>query len=133
MHASPPERILEQARTILRRKHYAFKTEKTYVAWIRRFIVFHRQRHPAHMGRPEIEAFLNDLAIRQRVSASTQNQALNALLFLYKVVLEKPVEFPIDSVRARRTKHVPTVLSREEVQRVLGCMSGMNKLMAQLM
>jgi len=133
MQTSPLERIVEQTRTILRRRHYAFKTEKSYVAWIRRFIIFHRQRHPVHMGRPEIEAYLNHLAVRERVSASTQNQALNALLFLYKVVLEKPVEFPIDSVRARRTKHVPTVLAREEVQQVLGCMSGRYKLMAQLM
>ena len=133
MDSSPSEKLLDRTRAILRRKLYAHSTELQYLSWIRRFILFNGKRHPVHMGRSEIEAFLTHLAIDQHVSASTQNQALNAILFLYRTVLERPLEFPIDSVRAQRPIHVPTVLSRAEVRRVLSCLTGPPQLMAQLL
>jgi integron integrase len=132
-HSSPAEKLVYRTRRIMRRKHYSYHTEKRYVSWIRRFIRFHSNRHPVHMGRAEIEAFLTHLAVKDRVAASTQNQALSAILFLYRTVLDRPLDFPIDAVRARRSRNVPTVLSREEVYRVLGCLSGRHKLMAQLL
>jgi integron integrase len=130
-HHSP--RLLDQVRFTLRRKHYSYRTERAYLDWIRRFILFHHKRHPSHLGRPEVEAFLTDLAVTQHVAASTQNQALNALAFLYKVVLEQPLDFPLDAVRARRPKRLPTVLGKDEVLAVLGCMDGTLQLIAQLL
>lgn len=131
--SSPAEKLVYRTRRIMRRKHYSYQTEKRYVSWIRRFIHFHSNRHPVHMGRAEIESFLTHLAVKDRVAASTQNQALSAILFLYRTVLDRPIEFPIDAVRARRPRTVPTVLSRDEVHRVLGCLSGRHKLMAKLL
>lgn len=87
-HSPKPRKLLEQARDVIRLKHYSCRTEQTYVAWIRRYILFHGKRHPVEMGVPEVEAFLTDLAVQGRVSASTQNQALSALLFLYRHVLK---------------------------------------------
>ena len=84
----PPKKLLDQVRDVIRMKHYAYRTEETYVQWIRRFILFHNKRHPKDMGTPEIEAVLTHLAVQGRVAASTQNQALNALLFLYRDVLK---------------------------------------------
>jgi len=78
------ENLIERTRHILRRKHYAYRTEQCCLAWIKRFILFHGKRHPAHMAKAEIEAFLTDLAAKEKVAAATQNQALNALLFLYR-------------------------------------------------
>jgi integron integrase len=127
------KKLLDQVRTILRRKHYAFSTEKSYIDWIRRFIRFHQLTHPREMGKLEIEAFLNHLALNKKVAASTQNQALNAIVFLYKVVLEKPFDFPIENIRARRSKRLPTVLTREEVKQVLDCLTGRYLLMTQLL
>jgi len=129
----PSEKLLERARRVLRLKHYAYRTEQRYLAWIRRFILFHSKRHPIHMGQAEIEAFLTHLAVKEKVAASTQNQALNALLFLYRQVLNLPVDFPLSSVRARRPKRVPTVLSKEEVQRLLPCVDGTYNIMAKLL
>ena len=129
----PSEKLLERARRVLRLKHYAYRTEQRYLAWIRRFILFHSKRHPIHMGQAEIEAFLTHLAVKEKVAASTQNQALNALLFLYRQVLNLPVDFPLSSVRARRPKRVPTVLSKEEVQRLLPCVEGTYNIMAKLL
>lgn len=131
--ASPSEKLLQQTRRIMRRKHYSYSTEKHYIAWIRRFIHFHSDRHPVHMGRRDIEAFLSHLAEKRRVAASTQNQALSALIFLYKTVLDKPLQFPIEAVRARRRKTVPTVLTREEVRRVLAALTGAHQLMGKLL
>jgi len=87
-----PEKLLDQMRRTIRLKHYSYHTEKQYIHWIRRFILFHNKQHPASMGRDEIEAFLTHLAIDRKVAASTQNQALHALLFLYKSVLEAPFD-----------------------------------------
>jgi len=84
-----PKKLLDQVRDDLRLKHYSLRTEEAYVSWIKRYILFHDKRHPAEMGAPEIEAFLTHLAVDQKVAASTQNQALSALLFVYRDVLEK--------------------------------------------
>jgi hypothetical protein len=127
-----PPRLLDQVRQVLRVRHYAIKTEQCYIEWIRRFILFHGKRHPRDMGAAELEQFLTDLAVRGHVSASTQNQALNALVFLYKQVLEIELE-RIEAVRARRPKRLPVVLSPQEVQRVLTKIEGVFLLMAQLL
>jgi integron integrase len=109
------------------------RTEDAYVAWVRRFILFHGKRHPGEMGSLEVVAFLSDLAVRGRVSASTQNQALAALLFLYRVVLGRELEGLDGSVRAPRPQRLPTVLSREEVRRVLAELPGVHRLVATLL
>jgi hypothetical protein len=127
-----PPRLLDQVRQVLRVRHYALTTEGCYVEWITRFILFHGKRHPRDMGAAEVEQFLTDLAVRGHVSASTQNQALNALVFLYKQVLEIELE-RIEAVRARRPKRLPVVLAPEEVQRVLAKMEGVFLLRGQLL
>ncbi|MBM3145477.1 MAG: integron integrase [Chloroflexi bacterium] len=129
----PPKKILDQTREAIRLKHYSIRTEETYVNWITRFILFHNKRHPREMGMPEINAFLTHLAVEQHVAASTQNQALSAILFLYRHVLDQELEGNLDSVRAKRPQHIPTVLSKEETLKVIGCMSGLHQLMAQLL
>jgi integron integrase len=113
-----PSPFLNRCHEILRVRHYSLRTEECYVNWIRRFILFHGKKHPAEMGAAEIEAFLTHLAVHGRVSASTQNQAFNALLFLYQQVLN--IELPrIDAVRAKRPERLPVVMSRSEVRQVL--------------
>jgi integron integrase len=113
--------------------HYSILTEDAYVHWIRRFILFHDKRHPREMGRPEVEAFLSHLAVERDVAASTQNQALAALLFLYKVVLEQPLRGDIDASRAKRPERLPVVLTRDEVRAVLDQLEGLHGLMARLL
>ena len=98
--AQRPKKLLEQMRDVLRTQHYAIRTENAYVDWAKRFILFHQKRHPAAMGRVEIEAFLTHLAVDRHIAASTQNQALSALLFLYKEVLRQEVG-SVDAVRAQ--------------------------------
>ena len=115
----PAKKLLNQVRETLRLRHYSRSTEKTYVFWIRRYILFHHQRHPLEMGEQEIEAFLSALAVKQKVAASTQNQAFNALLFLYRHVLDKELKASIQAVRARRPQRLPTVLSRQEARRII--------------
>ena len=127
------KRLLDQVRDRLRLKNYAYRTEKSYLYWIKQYILFHNKRHPNEMGGLEIEQFLTHLAVEKTVAASTQNQALSALLFLYREVLDLPLELTFQSVRARRPKHLPTVLSKTEVERVLRQMSGETLLMAQLL
>jgi integron integrase len=109
------------------------RTEDSYVAWIRRFILFHGKRHPDGMGSLEVIAFLSDLAVRRQVSASTQNQALSALLFLYRVVLGRELQGLDGTVRAARPQRLPVVLSRDEVRRVLGELAGVHRLVATLL
>lgn len=128
-----PKKLLDRVREAIRRKHYSKRTEQSYVAWIRRYILFHNKRHPQDMGREEIETFLTYLAINRKVAASTQNQAFSALLFLYRHVLSKDLDFPIDSVRAKRPKRLPTVLTKEEARKVIGYLSGTHQLMAKLL
>lgn len=128
-----PKKLLDQVRDAIRLKHYSSSTEHTYVLWIKRFILFHNKRHPNAMGGPEIEAFLTHLAVAQNVAASTQNQAFSALLFLYREVLRQEITTPIHALRAKRPKHLPTVLTRGEVSQVIAQLSGTHRLMAQLL
>ena len=114
-----PPRLLDRVRIALRIRHYSIRTEEAYVGWIRRFILFHDKRHPETMGAPEVVAFLSDLATRGEVSASTQNQALSAILFLYRVILEKELEGLDATVRAHAPRRLPVVLSRDDVRSVL--------------
>jgi integron integrase len=130
---SRPGELFEQVRTAIRAKHYSYRTEKTYLHWIRRYIVFHGKRHPALMGEAEIRAFLNDLAVRHRVAASTQNQALAAVLFLYGIVLKRDLPWVGDIVRAKRPSHLPVVLTRHEAQAILAQLDGMKRLMVSLL
>jgi len=126
-------KLLEQLRQALRSRHYSRRTEQTYCQWVKRFIYFHRVRHPAEMGEPEINAFLTHLAVKERVSASTQNQALSALLFLYRHVLKRKIGDLGEVIRARKPKHLPVVMTREEVKVVLSHLKGDRWLMASLM
>src|SRR5262249_59429607 len=112
---------------------YSRRTEEAYVAWIRRFILFHGKRHPAEMSAPEVTRFLNWLAVDRHVAASTQNQALGALLFLYRFVLHVELPWLDDLVRAKRPDRLPIVLTRDEVRLVLESLSGVARLMAALM
>jgi site-specific recombinase XerD len=125
-----PRKLLDQIRDTIHLKHYSESTEKTCVHWARGFILFHNQRHLAEMGSAEAEAFLTHLAKDENVSSSTQNQALNALLFLYRNVLQKDLAAPIHALRAKRSEHLPTVLSKDEVTRVISGMQGLHQLIA---
>jgi site-specific recombinase XerD len=112
-------RLLDQMRDALRARHYGHSTEHAYVLWVRRFIYFHQMQHPGEMGQPEINAFLTHLALQENVSASTQNQALAALLFLYRHVLPRETVNVEGVIRARRSLTVPVVMTRGEVEAVL--------------
>ena len=128
-----PKKLLDQVRDVIRLKHYSIRTEQAYVDWIKRYILFHNRRHPNEMGSQEIEAFLTYLAVERNVAASTQNQALSALLFLYRYVLQKDLDGPIDSVRAKKPKRLPTVLTKQETFKVIGYLTGTQQLMAKLL
>jgi len=137
-HAPPPPtpqqpKLLDRLREALRSRHYSRRTEQAYRHWVKRFIFFHKVRHPSEMAEPEINAFLTHLAIKEKVSASTQNQALSALLFLYRHVLSRQIGDLGDVIRARRPKRLPVVLTRDEVKAVLGNLTGDKWLMASLM
>jgi len=131
----PPRepRLSDQVRDTLRRRHYSYRTEQVYLYWIRHFIYFHRKRHPREMAEREVAAFLTHLAVERRVSASTQNQALNAILFLYKQVLGRDIGLIQGVVRAKRPDRLPVVMTPAEVQAVIGRLSGREWLMACLM
>jgi site-specific recombinase XerD len=131
----PPRqpKLLDQLRLTLRTRHYSIRTEDSYVAWARRFILFHGKRHPDEMGAPEVVAFLTHLAEAGHVSASTQNQALSALLFLYRVLLRRELEGLHEMVRARTPRRLPVVLSRDEVRAVLQNLDGARRLAATLL
>jgi len=149
--AAPPPakqqpKLLDRLREALRSRHYSRRTEQCYCHWaclprreasrrrqVKRFIFFHHVRHPAEMAEPEINAFLTHLAVKEKVSASTQNQALSALLFLYRHVLSREIGDLGEVIRARRPKRLPVVLTREEVKTVLGHLAGDKRLMASLM
>lgn len=117
-------RLLDRVRDALRRGHYSPRTETQYVVWIRRYILFSGTRHPIEMGAVEVERYLTHLAVNQRVSASTQNQALSALLFLYNKVLDRPLDQMPGVVRARTPSRLPVMLSRDEARAVLGRLQG---------
>jgi len=131
--AARPPRLLDRVRDAIRRRHYSVRTEQAYVHWIRRFILFHGKRHPQEMGKAEVEAFLTHLAVRRRVAASTQNQALSALLFLYRQVLDRELEWLDGVERARRPARLPVVLTRAEVSALLARLDGTRWLMASLL
>ena len=131
--STKPPRLLEQVRARCRLKHYSIRTERVYLYWIRRFIVENGRRHPRDMGAVEVEAFLSRLATLDDVAASTQNQALSALLFLYRQVLDIELPWMESVVRAKRPQRVPVVLSREEVDRMLALLDGQLWLMAALL
>lgn len=127
------KRLMEEAREAFRVRHYSYRTEVTYLKWIKRFIRYHDNRHPRELGPAEIQGFLTHLATQRRVSASTQNQALSAILFLYKKVLGIDLPFLDEIVRAKRPRRVPTVLTHAEALKVLDLMSGPFELMARLL
>lgn len=131
LRSSAP-RLLQRVSTICRRRHFSFRTEEAYIHWIKRFIFFHQKRHPETMGAPEVEAFLNRLSSDRFCSASTQTQALNALVFLYQEVLEKPLGNMKGLKRVQQRHRVPVVLTSSEVKVCLDSMSGTCQLIAQL-
>jgi integron integrase len=128
-----PPKLLDQVRHTLRVRQYSIRTEESYLMWIKRYIAFHGRQHPRNLGAAHIEAFLTDLAVARHVAASTQNQALSALLFLYREVLRLDLDLRVNAVRARRSQRVPTVLSHAEATAVLACMHGTHQLMAKLL
>lgn len=125
-------KFLYQVREVIRSSQFSYSTEKTYIAWIYRFIIFHNKRHPAELGGKEVADFLTYLAVERKVSASTQNQALNALVFLYKKVIKIPLA-NVDFKRARIGKRLPVVLSRDETHRVISNLQGEFQLMASIL
>ncbi len=129
----PTPRLFDEIVRVLRVKRYSKRTEQAYVAWIRRFISFSGRRHPRDLGGAEVEAFLSDLAVRGNVAAGTQNQALSAILFLYREVLALELPWLNTVVRAKRPQRVPTVLGRDEVTRLLTLMEGRSGLVARLL
>src|SRR5207244_10126728 len=130
---APKPRLLDRVRQAIGARHYSRRTEKAYVHWIKRYIFFHAKRHPAEMGAAEVTAFLTSLAVKGKVAASTQNQALSALLFLYREVLSVELPWLDDVIRAKRPQHLPVVLTRDEVRAVLQRLDGAPRLMALLL
>lgn len=130
---NPELKLMDQVQETLRYYHYARSTEKSYCQWILRYIYFYdTKRHPKDMGAREVERFLSHLASHENVSASTQRQALNALVFLYREVLLEPLDHSIAPIRSKRKRHPPTVLTEEEVERLFVQMGGTHLLMAKL-
>ena len=126
-------KLLNQVREIIRLRHLSIRTEEAYVQWIKRYILFHHKRHPAEMGENEIREFLKHLACDQYVSSSTQNQALNAIIFLYSHVIKKPIGAIGEIPRAHRTNRLPVVFSHQELQSIFQHLNGTQKLIAQLL
>lgn len=127
------KKLLEQIRDLMRLKHYSLRTEQTYCDWVERFIRFHQLRHPREMGEMEVTEFLTDLARTGRVAAATQNQALSALLFLYKQVLKQEIGWLKGVERARKPSRLPVVLARDEVRQIFAHLNGGARLMAGLL
>src|ERR1043166_7411919 len=126
-------KLLEQVRDVIRRKHYSIRTEQAYIDWIKRFIIYHSKRHPGEMAEEEVAEFLTHLARDLNVAASTQNQALSALLFLYKEVLKHEIGWLEKVERAKKPPKLPVVLSRSEVKQIFAHLHGIPKLMAGLL
>ncbi|MBU50919.1 MAG: integrase [Deltaproteobacteria bacterium] len=130
----PPKRkLLERVRATIRLMQYSRATEKTYTSWIKRFILFHNKRHPTTMDTPEIEQDLTHLAVQKNVAASTQNQALHAILFLYNEVLKQELSSPVDALRAKKPRRLPVVLSKDEVTQILQQLEAPYLLLVQLL
>ncbi|MBU4262749.1 MAG: integron integrase [Proteobacteria bacterium] len=131
---NPKLKLMDQVREVLRYHHYAYRTEQTYCQWILRYIYhFGGKTHPSKLQGKDVESFLSHLATEGKVSASTQRQALNALVFLYRDVLDQPIDGEIAPVRSKRLPRPPTVLTQSEVQRLLAAMSGKHALMARIL
>lgn len=130
---SNPPKLLDRMADVLRTRHYSDRTREAYVAWVRRFILFHNKRHPSSMGGDEVNAYLTALATRDHVSAATQNQALCAILFLYRHVLGDPLPWIDGVVRAQRPARLPVVLTHDEVDQVLTRVEGLSGLVARLL
>ena len=130
---NPPVKLLDRVRQSIRLKGYSLRTEKTYVSWIRQFVLFHGKRHPRDMGKPEIEAFLSHLVMKRNVASSTSNQAFNSILFLYKHMLDEDRPENINALRSKKPVRVPTVMTCEETLRLIGSMHDTHQLMAKLM
>ena len=128
-----PGKLMDQVREVLRYHHYSYRTEETYIRWILQFIHFNNKQHPKDMGKMEIEQFLSYLASNRKVAAATQNQAMNALLFLYKRVLNQPIDEKIEALRSSKKKRLPVVLSHAEVRLLMPEINGISHLMAQLL
>lgn len=126
-------RLLDQVREAIRTRHYSIRTEESYIRWIREYILFSGKRHPEQLGAKEVSAFVSHLAVKRKVAASTQNQALSALLFLYREVLDHPIEWVDDVERAKRPKRLPVVFTRDEVRGVLSHLRAEAWLMASLL
>ncbi len=126
-------KLLDQVREAIRMRHYSPKTEESYVHWVKRFIFFHNKRHPAEMSEKEIAQFLSSLASELHVSASTQNQALNAILFLYRDVLRKEIGYVDGVIRAKKPHRLPVVLTRQEVKTILAVLDHSDWLMVMLL
>ena len=126
-------KLLDRMAATLRTRHYSSRTVETYVWWAKRYILFHNKRHPASMGADEANAFLTHLAVEERVSAATQNQALAALLFLYRHVLEEPLPWLNDLVKAKRTVRLPVVLSTDQVRAVIAASEGVYNLIFRIL
>ena len=128
-----PRKLLDHVRDVLRVNHYSARTEEAYVGWIRRFILYHNKKHPREMGALEVELYLTHLAVGEKVSTNTQKQALNALVFLYHRVLQKPLGQFRDISRPKKPQRRPLVLSKNEVERILRVMIGTHQLIATLL
>ena len=128
-----PPRLLDQVRHAIRLRHYSYSTENAYISWIKRFILANNKRHPRDMGSSEVEAFLSSLAVHDKVSPSTQNQALSAILFLYRRVLKIELEWMDNIVRARRDRRIPVVFTQQEARSVIAHLNDKYWLMGSLM
>jgi len=128
-----PPKLLDRMRIAIRARHYSIRTEESYVAWAKRYILFHNKKHPSAMGAEQINEFLTHLAVERNVSASTQNQALCALLFLYRDVLREEVPWMTDLIRVKRSRRIPVVLTRMEVKRLIAQVQGTPRLVIELL
>jgi integron integrase len=126
-------KLLDQARDLIRLKHYSIRTEQAYLGWIKQYIIFHKKRHPSEMGSAEVSQFLTHLAVKRKVAASTQNQALSALLFLYSQVLQQPFDWMEDVQRAKKPAKLPVVFTKEEARAILRQLNGSKWLMLSLL
>jgi integron integrase len=133
MVQTQPPKLLEQVREAIRTRHYSLRTEDTYLSWIKRFILFHGKRHPRDMGLQEVQQFLSHLAVAGHVAASTQSQALSAILFLYQQVLKQDIGWLHDIVRAKQPQRLPVVLTQDEVAKVLRQLSGVTWIMGTIL
>ena len=128
-----PKKLLDQVRDRIRLKHYSIRTEQSYTSWIKRFILFHNKKHPKDMGVAEIEAFLTHMAVERKVAQSTQNQALNAIIFLYREILGIELKEPINAIRAKKPMRLPVVLTKAEVSKLIYTLSGTQKIIGMLL